>query len=183
MCGFYRIKIMEYVKQGLSNWTDPSGRSSRAEYWSTFLAFLLLAFISLFISETLYSLVVIADLFIGIGLGIRRMHDVGVSGWFILIPFVNFVYAFSKSEQKENKWGPVPNESLRDKASVSDDTDNIEVAELENVNDEEIEALEKRLVELQNLKKAQDAAELEKNSRKEEILNQIADLKKELDEQ
>ena len=111
------------------------------------------------------------------------MHDAGASGWFLIIPFVNIIYALSKSEQKENKWGPVPNESLRDKAKISDDTDNIEAAELENVNDEEIEALEKRLVELQNLKKAQDAAKLEKNSRKEEILNQIADLKKELDEQ
>ena len=174
---------MEYVKQGLSNWTDPSGRSSRAEYWSTLIAFNLLALILIFVNEALYSLLTLGSLFVGISLGIRRMHDAGVSGWFILIPFVNFVYAFSKSEQKENKWGPVPNESLRDKASVSDDTDNIEVAELENVNDEEIEALEKRLVELQNLKKAQDSAEFEKNSRKEEILNQIEDLKKELDEQ
>ena len=73
------------------------------------------------------------------------MHDAGASGWFLIVPFINIVYALSKSEQKENKWGPVPNESLRDKVIISDDTDNIEAAELENVNDEEIEALEKRI--------------------------------------
>jgi len=175
---------MEYIKNGFSNWYKLSGRSSRAEYWETYAFTFVLGFVSLyFFGEALYSLILLLSLPVGIGLGIRRMHDAGASGWFLLVPIVNFIMAVSKSQQKKNKWGPVPNESLRDKASVSDNTDNIEVAELENVNDEEIEALEKRLVELQNLKKAQDVAELEKNSRKEEILNQIADLKKELDEQ
>ena len=175
---------MEYIKNAYSNWYKFNGRSSRVEYWGTYLFNISLAFVSLlFLGESLYSLILLISLPVGIGLGIRRMHDAGASGWFLIIPFVNIIYALSKSEQKENKWGPVPNESLRDKAKISDDTDNIEAAELENVNDEEIEALEKRLVELQNLKKAQDAAKLEKNSRKEEILNQIADLKKELDEQ
>ena len=175
---------MEYIKNAYSNWHKLNGRSSRVEYWGTYIFNISLAFVSLrFFGESLYSLILLISLPVGIGLGIRRMHDAGVSGWFLIIPLVNIIYALSNSEQKENKWGPIPNESLRDKASVSDETDNIEVAELENDNDEELEALEKRLVELQNLKKAQDEADLEKNSRKEEILNQIADLKKELNEQ
>ena len=49
-------------------------------------------------------------------------------------------------------------------------------------NQENINKIKKRLVELQELKKSQDVAELEKNSRREEILKQIEDLKKELDE-
>jgi uncharacterized membrane protein YhaH (DUF805 family) len=103
---------MEYIKNAYSNWYQVNGRSSRAEYWGTYAFNISLAFVSLyFFGESLYSLVLLISLPIGIGLGIRRMHDVGASGWFLIIPFINIIYAISKSEQKENKWGPVPNES------------------------------------------------------------------------
>jgi uncharacterized membrane protein YhaH (DUF805 family) len=36
------------------------------------------------------------------------MHDVGKSGWYVLIPFYNLVLAFSKGDQAENKYGPNP---------------------------------------------------------------------------
>tara|TARA_B100001057_G_scaffold247423_1_gene247784 strand:+ start:795 stop:1346 length:552 start_codon:yes stop_codon:yes gene_type:complete len=183
---------MKYVKQGLSNWTNPSGRSSRAEYWSTYLVIFLLAFISLFVSETLYSLIVIADLFIGIGLGIRRMHDVGVSGWFLIVPFLNIVYALSKSEEKENKWGPIPNESRSNMAKSI--TDVVEEVPKNNksetifndktdiTSDDEIEELERRLSELQELKKQKDTNQNLEEKRKKEILEEIEKLNKELNE-
>ena len=180
---------MEYVKQGLSNWTNPSGRSSRAEYWSTFIAFNLLALILIFVSEALYSLLLLFSLFVGISLGIRRMHDAGVSGWFILIPLVNFVYAFSKSEQKENKWGPVPSESKINTTQAETNAEIHTIIESEqppqnnNVEvDDEIEALETRLVELQELKKEKDNFKNEEDNRKKEILEEIEKLKKELNE-
>lgn len=174
---------MQYIKNAYSNWYKFEGRSSRVEYWGTFAFNILLAFSSLyFFGEGLYSIIALISLPVGIGLGIRRMHDAGVSGWFLIVPVANILYALSNSEQKKNKWGPVPNESLKDVADVNTDTVEFEVAESENFYDEELDELEKRLVELQELKKAQDAAELEKNSRKEEILKQIEDLKKELDE-
>ena len=173
---------MEYIKSGYSNWYKISGRSSRREYWGTAAFNFLLSLTALFLFGEWYALLLFISIPIGIGLGIRRMHDAGASGFFLIIPIVNFIYAISKSEQRENKWGPVPVESLDNTKNVNSVTHNFEVVESENLNDEELEELEKRLVELQELKKSQDVAELEKNSRREEILKQIEDLKKELNE-
>ena len=175
---------MNYIKNAYSNWYKLSGRSSRAEYWGTYAFNILLAFVCLyFLGESFYALVLLVSLPIGIGLGIRRMHDAGVSGWFLLIPFVNFIYAISKSEQAKNKWGSVPKESLPFKPNSYTDTDNLTVVESYMSNDDEIEKLENRLTELQELKKLKDKADVEKNSKKEYIRKQIEDLKKELDEQ
>jgi uncharacterized membrane protein YhaH (DUF805 family) len=40
-----------------------------------------------------------------IGAGVRRMHDVGRSGWFILAPFYNVYLCFKASEPSPNRWG------------------------------------------------------------------------------
>lgn len=40
-----------------------------------------------------------------LAIGVRRMHDVGKSGWFILIPLYNFILAVTQSEPGVNKWG------------------------------------------------------------------------------
>jgi len=39
---------------------------------------------------------------------VRRMHDVGKSGWFILIPIYNFILAVTNGEEKDNEYGPDP---------------------------------------------------------------------------
>ena len=175
---------MEYIKSAYSNWYKLSGRSSRAEYWGTYAFNIVLAFVCLyFLGESFYALVLLVSIPVGIGLGIRRMHDAGVSGWYLIIPFVNFIYALSKSEQAKNKWGSVPKESLSINLNSDTETDNLEIDEVAIHNDDEIEELEKRLAELQELKKLKDKEALEKNSKKEEIRKQIEDLKKELDEQ
>jgi|SaaInlV_125m_DNA_1040241.scaffolds.fasta_scaffold47100_1 uncharacterized membrane protein YhaH (DUF805 family) len=157
---------MEYIKQGLSNWTNPSGRSSRAEYWSTLITLNLLALILIFVNEALYSLLTLFSLFVGISLGIRRMHDAGVNGWFILIPLVNFLYAFSKSEQKENKWGPVPKESSLNSNKPSELIKNIETNQ---DSPEELKELEQRLNDLKKLEKEKDE-KIQKQDKSEERL-------------
>lgn len=40
-----------------------------------------------------------------VGAGVRRMHDVGRSGWFILVPFYNFYLAVQPSQSLQNRWG------------------------------------------------------------------------------
>jgi uncharacterized membrane protein YhaH (DUF805 family)/cold shock CspA family protein len=46
---------------------------------------------------------------------VRRLHDIGLSGWFILLGFVPMVgsliilvFTLVGSQKHENKWGPVP---------------------------------------------------------------------------
>jgi uncharacterized membrane protein YhaH (DUF805 family) len=66
-----------------------------------------LGFISpkLTIVSTIYSLAVLIP---GIAVAIRRMHDVGKSGWFLLIPIYNIILAITDGEKKSNEYGSNP---------------------------------------------------------------------------
>jgi uncharacterized membrane protein YhaH (DUF805 family) len=43
-----------------------------------------------------------------IAVGVRRMHDVGKSGWFLLVPIYNIILTFQEGERNENEYGPDP---------------------------------------------------------------------------
>ncbi|MDH4987164.1 DUF805 domain-containing protein [Aminobacter anthyllidis] len=60
-------------------------------------------------------LFVLGTLLPSIAVTIRRIHDLGLSGWFyllILLPYVGgliiFVFTLIPSQKHENRWGPVP---------------------------------------------------------------------------
>ena len=90
-----------------------SGRAQRKEYWMFFLFNMIVAFIVGFIAgtirvpiiSTIYSLAVLLP---GIAVGVRRMHDVGKSGWFILIPIYNLILACTNGDNGANEYGPDP---------------------------------------------------------------------------
>lgn len=90
-----------------------TGRARRREYWYFFLANFIVAFIlgiidgiiGMQILGGIYSLVVLLP---GLAVGIRRMHDVGKSGWFILIPIYNLILCCTEGERGDNKYGPDP---------------------------------------------------------------------------
>ena len=42
--------------------------------------------------------------------GVRRMHDVGKSGWFLLIPIYSLILTLSKGHEGTNEYGPDPRE-------------------------------------------------------------------------
>lgn len=64
--------------------------------------------------ETIYSLGVLIP---AIAVGVRRMHDVGKSGWFLLIPIYNLVLAVTEGEVGENQYGPDPKNPEEDDIS------------------------------------------------------------------
>ena len=178
---------MEFIKSGYSNWYKISGRSSRREYWGTGAFNFLLSLTALFLFGEWYALPVFISIPIGIGLGIRRMHDAGASGFFLIIPIVNFIYAISKSEQKENKWGPIPKESIEKDSKNNDEEEPPDLIEKKNLSYEEIEddeiiELEKKVTELEKLIKDKKDDEIQQDKRKKELLDEISKLKKELDE-
>ena len=42
-------------------------------------------------------------------IGVRRLHDFGASGWYVLIPIVSWIYAaFPKGDKGENEYGDEP---------------------------------------------------------------------------
>ncbi len=107
----------EVYKHVLQNYFNCNGRASRKEYWTFTLMSFALIFIISFI-ENLFILDYSSDegffsglfyLFIiipSISVGVRRMHDVGKSGWWILFPIVNFVLTVTSGEDGENQYGP-----------------------------------------------------------------------------
>ena len=56
----------------------------------------------LMIVAPLYSLVAFLP---GLAVGVRRMHDVGKSGWFILVPIYNLILALTKGDEGTNEFG------------------------------------------------------------------------------
>ena len=55
--------------------------------------------------DLLYSL---ATLLPTIGVAIRRMHDTNHRGWWLIVPFVDVVFLFFKSDAGSNRFGDNP---------------------------------------------------------------------------
>lgn len=104
-----------------------SGRARRAEYWQFFVAIILIlvalsvldGLIGTFSIDAgaglLSGLFGVAIILPSLALYVRRLHDVGWSGWWVLlflVPFVStvmfFVLGFKDSEVGDNRFGPSP---------------------------------------------------------------------------
>ncbi len=97
-----------------------SGRARRKEYWMFFLFNIIISMILGFISgamavssssaapqflSNIYSLAVLIP---SLAVGVRRMHDQGKSGWYILIPIYNIILFATEGDAGENEYGPDP---------------------------------------------------------------------------
>lgn len=111
---------MNYYLKVLQNYANFNGRARRKEYWMfvlfNFIASFILGFIGGLLEfpllGNLYSLAVLLP---SIAVAVRRMHDVGKSGWYILIPIYNFILCVTEGDNGENEYGPDPkNENSND---------------------------------------------------------------------
>jgi uncharacterized membrane protein YhaH (DUF805 family) len=104
---------MNYYFDVLKRYADFNGRTRRKEFWMFFLFHIIITYTLLFVGikmgfellSTLYSLVTLLPY---LGVLIRRMHDVGKSGWFCLIPIYNIVLACTDSDHGQNEYGENP---------------------------------------------------------------------------
>lgn len=91
--------MIDALKDGFNRFTDFSGVSSRSQYWY----FILGTTIATVIAQVAFgdfagNLVSIITILPTIAVAVRRMHDVGKSGWFILVPIYNLVLVLSPSK-------------------------------------------------------------------------------------
>jgi uncharacterized membrane protein YhaH (DUF805 family) len=104
---------MKYYLSVLEKYAVFSGRARRSEYWYFFLFNSIISFVLGIVAglmgapflSTIYTLVVLIP---GIAVGVRRMHDVGKSGWYILIPFYNLILACTEGTIGDNEYGADP---------------------------------------------------------------------------
>lgn len=98
----------------LKKYAEFNGRARRQEYWMFFLFNVIISFALSFLLgrikglnllPSLYSLAVLIP---GIAVAVRRMHDTNHSGWWVLVPIVNLVFACTGGTVGENRFGPDP---------------------------------------------------------------------------
>ena len=104
---------MDYYLSALQDYASFNGRASRSEYWYFLLFNLIIAFLFTIIGiaaemPLISPLYTAAVLLPAVGVSIRRMHDVGKSGWYILIPIYNLILACTEGEKGANQYGPDP---------------------------------------------------------------------------
>jgi uncharacterized membrane protein YhaH (DUF805 family) len=112
------------LKDGFSRYVDFKTRSTRSQYWWWFVWSLLIDFAARFADSMmgagqtgpLGSLTFLVILIPSIALAIRRLHDIGRTGWWLLLIFVPFVgwivlivFYCTKTQEAANQWGLPPN--------------------------------------------------------------------------
>jgi uncharacterized membrane protein YhaH (DUF805 family) len=112
--------MVEYFKLALSKYAEFTGRSRRSEYWYFILVYTLIssavntfAFILGDWVTMLGSLVGFALFIPSLAVSIRRLHDTGRSGWWLLIgvvPLIGIilliVWFATDSQPGANEYGP-----------------------------------------------------------------------------
>jgi uncharacterized membrane protein YhaH (DUF805 family) len=124
--------MKKYYLDILTNkYADFNGRARRKEYWMWTLYYTIVLLFAMVLDNVLglnfelfgqdlgygwlYVTVAITHFIPGLGIVIRRLHDVGKSGWFyliILIPLIGFIWILvlfcTDGVKEDNKWGSNP---------------------------------------------------------------------------
>lgn len=122
------LLIMKYFIHVLKNYANFNGRSRRKEYWMYilfyYLFFMLVVFLDNLLEITIIENVPYGPLSIGylllliiptLAVAVRRLHDIGKSGWWMLISLVPliggiwfFILSVTDSQLEENIYGKNP---------------------------------------------------------------------------
>ncbi|HPK32660.1 MAG: DUF805 domain-containing protein [Ottowia sp.] len=103
------MKLMDAVRYGFSNYANFKGRTDRPTFWWWVLALFILFFVLNLVDAALMgsfqpgpdgkptpgqpvsAIAGLATLLPSLAMAVRRLHDVGKSGWWLLLGFVPFV--------------------------------------------------------------------------------------------
>ena len=106
------------VRSGFENYATFDGRASRPAYWWWFLFVILVTIaaniLDAIVGIPIFSIVVALGLLLpNLSVGIRRLHDTGHTGWWILIgliPIIGFIvlliFFLQDGDPGENEYGP-----------------------------------------------------------------------------
>lgn len=114
---------MEWYLKVLRQYADFEGRARRKEFWMFVLFNIIFAILALILDgllgtgAILYFAYVVAMIIPVLAVAVRRLHDVGKSGWMYLIAFIPLVGTIwllvlfvTDSEPGANQYGPNPKE-------------------------------------------------------------------------
>ncbi len=119
---------MHYYFEVLKKYAVFSGRATRAEYWYfvlfNFIFYVAITILSgvIFLASGVNTVVllwiyILAVFIPGLAVAVRRLHDTGRSGWWLLLNLIPLIGAIIvivllvlDSQPGENKYGPNPKE-------------------------------------------------------------------------
>lgn len=104
---------MNYFFTVLKKYATFTGRARRSEFWYFNLFSLIISILLTLIGEAmdfiyLSNIYSFAVLLPSLAVGVRRMHDIGKSGWYFIIPIYNLVLACTDGNSGENEYGEDP---------------------------------------------------------------------------
>jgi len=129
---------MNWYLKVLKQYADFGGRARRKEYWMFVLFNVIFAIVAMGLDNLLgisfgdipygpiYALYGLAVFIPGLAVVVRRLHDIGKSGWWILIgliPIIGSIWILvllvTDSESGTNKWGPNPKTNAEEINQIS----------------------------------------------------------------
>jgi uncharacterized membrane protein YhaH (DUF805 family) len=111
---------MNWYLKVMKNYFNTSGRARRTEYWMYFLVYLVILILASLLDALgglglIGGLVALAHLVPSITVGVRRLHDIGRSGWWLLIALVPLIgwiialyWAAKEGDAQDNAYGSNP---------------------------------------------------------------------------
>jgi uncharacterized membrane protein YhaH (DUF805 family) len=116
---------MQWYVKVVKNYTGFQGRAARTEYWMFVLFNVIISIVLsilqslLHIKPFLTSLYSLALLLPSLAVSMRRLHDTGKSGWWLLISLIPFlggivllVFMCLDSQEGENQYGSKPKQGI-----------------------------------------------------------------------
>jgi uncharacterized membrane protein YhaH (DUF805 family) len=116
---------MNWYLKVMRNYLNINGRARRTEYWMFILVYIGIVIVASILDAMLGmgllgGLVTLVHLIPSITVGVRRLHDINRSGWWLLIALVPLVgwiiaiyWAAKEGDAQDNQYGPNPkNEAL-----------------------------------------------------------------------
>lgn len=109
------MSFVQAVQVCLRKYVDFSGRAVRSEFWWFALFQLIVMVVASMLGQTVYAIVALALVLPSLAVGARRLHDVGKSGWFLLLhllPIIGILvlifFWVQPSQTESNEYGVVP---------------------------------------------------------------------------
>lgn len=106
---------MEWYIRVLKQYFVFNGRAHRGEFWMFLLIHVIIVVVLGLVSEILTSIYTIAVFLPALGVSVRRLHDTGKSGWWLLlhlVPVVGTVILLVLlalgGDKESNRYGPAP---------------------------------------------------------------------------
>jgi uncharacterized membrane protein YhaH (DUF805 family) len=112
------------IAAGFNNYFDFSGRARRSAYWYFVLFLFIVGLVTALLDIVLFAakdigplngVFSLATIVPSISVSVRRLHDIGRSGWWVLlalIPIIGWIimiyWACQPSALQQNEYGPQP---------------------------------------------------------------------------